>query len=219
MRMLPLILMLLPSIIKIKILTYIGHDIHSTAYIGFSYLDVCRISMGPHSYIGHGNVFKYLERLCMGEGSRIERWNRISSGLSYKGELSIGKRSALTLRHYLDVCHHIVIGEDTIIAGQRSTFFTHSKGIDCVDYAKPIYIGNWCYVGSNVCFVPGAKIGNGVFVGMGSVISGDKQDMNYVLLVGNPARIKRSIDQYSAYFLQGPLEHAHTIGLYRRNSI
>jgi acetyltransferase-like isoleucine patch superfamily enzyme len=215
MRFMPLLLLFLPSYIKKIVLRIFGHDIHHTCYIGFSYLDVRSITLRPNSYIGHGNVFSSLDQLTMDEGSRIERWNRISSGSSYNGVMSLGKRSAITLRHYLDVCDLFNIGDDTIIAGQRSTFFTHSKGIDAVDYVKPISIGNWCYLGSNVCFTPGAKIGNGVFVGMGAVVAGDKSSENYMLIVGNPAKKKRTLDPESAYFKQGPLEHGHTKGLYR----
>ena len=108
------------------------------------------------------------------------------------------------------------VGDDAIIAGHNSTFFTHSKGIDKVDYTKPIRIGDWCYVGSNVCFTPGARLGNGIFVGMGAVVVGDHSAEDYCLLTGNPAKKKRDLDPNAAYFIQGPLEHTHTQGLYRK---
>lgn len=210
------LLMFLPSPIKVVVLRWLGHTIHSTAYIGMSYMGVDHIVMGANTYIGHGNVFTSLRDLVMEEGARINRWNRVASGAMYYGVLHLRPRSALTMRHYLDVCDRIEVGSDTIIAGHRSSFFTHSKGVDVIDYTKPIYIGNWCYIGSNVCFAPGTHLGNGVFVGMGAVVAGDKGDENYCLLVGNPAVKRRDLDPAAEYFMQGPLEHGHTKGLYRR---
>lgn len=209
-KALALFVMLLPSRLKIMVLSARGHDIHPSAYIGFSYMLVGHIVMEANTYIGHGNVLTGLRRLSMAKGSRINRWNRVASAFSYNGELQIGARSAISLRHYLDVCDRFVVGCDTIIAGHRSTFFTHSKGIETIDYTKPIEIGDWCYVGSNACFAPGAKIGQGVFVGMGAVVVGDLSQHNYCLLAGNPASKKKAYPPTAAYFQQGRLVHSHT---------
>ena len=204
-----IIFMFLPMLVKRLLLNMIGHDIDKTAYIGFSYIHAKKIIMKSGTYIGHGNVITNLDRLVMNDGSRINRWNRITSGVNYDGELQIGARSSISLRHYLDVCDVFTIGHDTIIAGHRSTFFTHSKGIDCVDYVKPIVIGDWCYVGSNVCFVPGAGIGSNCFVGMGAVVTKDFTETKYALIAGNPAASRKTIDKDSAYFRQEKLVHQH----------
>lgn len=94
----------------------------------------------------------------------------------------LGERSSVALRHYFDVCDLFEVGKDSIIAGQGSAFFTHSKGLDPVDYVEPIRIGDWCYVGSNICCVPGVTVGHHTFVGMGAVLVGDYSDAPYVLL-------------------------------------
>lgn len=208
-RWLALIIMVLPSTLKVLALRFLGHEVHKTARIGFSYLHVQRLSLGEDTYIGSGNIFTNLNYLQLQREARINRWNRFTSAPGYVGQLIVGQRSSISLRHYFDVCDVVKIGNDTIIAGHRSTFFTHSKGLENVDYVKPIRIGNWCYLGSNLCVVPGAGVGSHCFVGMGAVLVEDLSHEKYCLLVGNPVRIKKRLPEESPYFLQGPLRHPH----------
>lgn len=208
-RWLVLVVLILPLSAKISLLNLLGHKVHRTAYIGFSYLDVQRIELAENSYIGHGNVFKNLHRLELRSGSRINRWNRFTSTPNHDGRLIVGERSSVSLRHYFDVCDMVEIGHDTIVAGHRSTFFTHSKGLEEIDYIRPIYVGDWCYLGSNLCVVPGAKVGSHCFVGMGAVLTRDLYHESYCLLTGNPAGVKKRLSPESPYFTQGKLCQPH----------
>ncbi len=208
-RWMALIVMFLPPATKVTLLRLLGHKVHKTAYIGFSFLHVEHISLAEETYIGHGNVFTNLDQLELQAGARINRWNRFASGPAYAGKLALGERSSISLRHYFDVCDTVQIGHDTIIAGHHSTFFTHSKGVEIVDYVKPIYVGEWCYLGSNLCVVPGARVGSHCFVGMGAVLSGDFSQETYCLLAGNPVSVKKRLSPESPYFAQRALRHPH----------
>lgn len=203
-----LVFALLPSRLKVSLLRKRGAVVGRNVYIGFSVLDADEVTIEDDCYIGHGNVISGLRRFRMGTGSKINRWNRIASARIYtKSEFLLGERSSISLRHYLDVCDRFEIGSDTIIAGHRSTFFTHSKGVDVIDYTKPIIIGSWCYVGSNVSVAPGARLGSHCFLGMGSVLVGDQAELTHRLLAGNPARVVRELNPNASYFTQGPLRH------------
>lgn len=204
-----LLIAFLPSPIKIFILRSMGHEIGRGCYIGASFLGVQRMKLEDSVYIGHGNIITGLQKLRMREGSRINRWNRITSDKSIGSKLYIGRRSAITLRHYFDVCNVVVLGSDSVIAGHKSSFFTHSKGVEKVDYSKPITIGRWCYLGSNLAVAPGTRIPDGVFVGMGAVIAGDRRSTPYVLMAGNPATVKKTLDRKAPYFSQGQLMQPH----------
>lgn len=200
----------LPSRVKIVILNALGNNVHHTAKIGLSVLDIDKIVMEPHTYIGHGNIFKNVPILEMKSGSRINRWNKFTSNRMNHSRLLMGERSSISLNHYFDVCNLIEVGSDTIIAGRNSVFFTHSKGIDIIDYSKPIVIGSWCYLGSGLNVCPGSKIGHNCFVGMGSVLSGDKSEESYTLWIGNPAEKKKKIDKNCSYFKDQPkIRHMH----------
>jgi len=203
------IIAILPSPLKCRALRLLGNEIGGSVYIGFSLLQVRHIVLRGNAYIGHGNIFRNLQYLELGNESRINRWNYFTSGGYEHGSLVMGARSSISMRHYFDVCAEVEIGNDTIVAGIRSTFYTHSKGIDVVDYVKPITIADWCYIGSNVCFLPGATVGSHCFVGMGAVLVGNHSDDEFVLLAGNPARIKKNLDRDCAYYSQGKIVHPH----------
>lgn len=112
-------LMFLPSTLKVKLLRLFGHDVHKSAYIGFSYLNIKNITMGEKSFIGQGNIFTHLDTLEMHSGSRINRWNRFTSDSEFKAEMRLLKHASISLRHYFDVCDLVEIGENTIIAGHK----------------------------------------------------------------------------------------------------
>ena len=59
------------------------------------------------------------------------------------------------------------------------------------EWAKPIRIGNNCWIGASVTILPGVTIGNGVTIGAGSVVVKDIPDNS--LAVGNPARVIKKI--------------------------
>ena len=116
-----LILIPMPSIVKIWILRALGHQIHSSAYIGFSYINIKKLEMRENSYIGFGNIFTNLESLEMHEGSRINRWNRFTSNMMYHGKMRLLKHASIALRHYFDVCDLIEIGQNTICSSAFKT--------------------------------------------------------------------------------------------------
>jgi len=57
---------------------------------------------------------------------------------------------------------------------------------------KPISIGEDCWLGGNVVVLPGVRIGRGVTVGAGSVVTKDVEDFHVV--AGNPARVIRRVE-------------------------
>lgn len=60
-----------------------------------------------------------------------------------------------------------------------------------VEYAKPIEIGDNCWIAGNVTVIGGVKIGSGCVIGAGSVVTRDIPDDS--LAVGNPCRVLRKI--------------------------
>jgi acetyltransferase-like isoleucine patch superfamily enzyme len=99
---------------------------------------------------------------------------------------------------WIDTCT-IEIGARTLVAPNCS-FYSGShplnpflrNGTNGPEDGKPIKIGEDCWIGGNVVVLPGVTIGRGVTVGAGSVVTKDVPD--FVVVVGNPARILRKID-------------------------
>ncbi|KAK3367994.1 galactoside O-acetyltransferase [Podospora didyma] len=99
---------------------------------------------------------------------------------------------------WLDTCT-ITVGARTLI-GPNCSFFAATHPIDPAvrngtrgpEGGKPIVVGEDCWFGGNCIVLPGVTIGRGVTVGAGSVVTKDVPD--YVVVVGNPAKVIRKIE-------------------------
>ena len=59
--------------------------------------------------------------------------------------------------------------------------------------AKPVTIGNDCWLGAGVIVCPGVSIGDGCVIGAGSVVTGDIPPLSFA--AGNPCRVIREITE------------------------
>lgn len=197
---------LLPSRAKIWVLRRMGARIGRGCYIGLSVIDAQDIEIGDHVRIASFNLVHRLTLLQMGQGSRMNGFNWITgAGI---GEFVLGHHSAITRLHFFEASGSIYIGDNSIIAGRGSHFFTHGISSTNLDDVRPIEIGSWCYVGTSSRFVPGSGVSEGTFVGMGAVVTKRIADP-YVLVAGNPAIIKKHLSAKDAYFNRSYLAHDH----------
>lgn len=60
-------------------------------------------------------------------------------------------------------------------------------------YAKPVSIGNDCWLGANVVVCPGVRIGDGCVIGAGSIIVKDIPPRTFA--AGNPCRVIRLLTE------------------------
>ena len=90
------------------------------------------------------------------------------------------------------------IGKDTILAG-GCLITTENHGVDPESdepyqvqplMSKPVQIGQGCWLGQNVCVLPGVTIGNKCIIGANAVVNKDIPD--YSIAVGVPARVVKS---------------------------
>ena len=61
------------------------------------------------------------------------------------------------------------------------------------EYGIGVTIGDSCWIGGNVCILPGVHIGNNVVIGAGSVVTRDIPDNT--IAAGNPCRVIRQITE------------------------
>jgi maltose O-acetyltransferase len=61
-----------------------------------------------------------------------------------------------------------------------------------VNYALPITVGNYAWIGAGAIILPGVTIGDGAVVAAGSVVTKDVAPR--MIVAGNPAREVRSVD-------------------------
>lgn len=207
-RLILVVLLVLPSRLRIFVLRMLGHRIGRNCFIGAAWLDVVRIEMEEGSFIGHLNVFKGLRQLTLGTGARVGRYNVFTASRHYSvlggtghGVVTLAPRAVITMRHYFDCQAAIAIGEDSLIAGIGTVFFTHQKGIAAIHEAKPIDIGPRVYVGGCAVVLPGAVINGHAYVVSGSTIGGKLEDQ-YCIYASPRAVAIKTIAPNAAYFQQ-----------------
>lgn len=66
-------------------------------------------------------------------------------------------------------------------------------------YAKPVNIGDNCWLGANVTVCSGVTIGNGAVIGAGSVVVKDIPENTFA--AGNPCQVIRDITEKDSVFL------------------
>lgn len=198
---------LLPNRVRIALLRWRGAQIGKGCRIGLlTIIDAKQIVLGDNVQIASFNLIHRLVRLEMGCGSRMNGFNWITGAKT--GRFRLGHNSAITRLHFFEASGDILIGDNTIIAGRGSHFFTHGISSTNLDDVRSIEIGPWCYIGSTSRFVPGSGVARGTFVGLGAVITKAFKD-EFVLIAGNPAIIKKRLSPDHAYFDRGFLPHDH----------
>jgi acetyltransferase-like isoleucine patch superfamily enzyme len=111
--------------------------------------------------------------------------------------ISIGNNTAIG--HYVHIWGSggVTIGSDVLIAAHCCiTSLGHDVSRPLMRQsviAKPVIIGDGCWLGYNVTVLPGVTIGKGSVIGAGSVVTKDIPPMS--VAVGNPAKVlkKREI--------------------------
>lgn len=135
---------------------------------------------------------RIVAKLCLdscGKNVNIEKGADFGSGK----EIQIGKNSGLGV----DCCVRgpLIIGDD-VMMGRWCNIITNSHDTSRTDVpmnrqgSKPkkiVVIGSDVWIGNRVIILPGVKIGNGVIIGAGSVVTKDIPD--YAVVGGVPAKI------------------------------
>lgn len=113
------------------------------------------------------------------------------------GTLTIGKDSFVNVQALFDISADIRLGKKVALA-QRVTIVTEThqmgphRGRAAARYAKPVIIGDGCWIGAGAVILPGVEIGAGSIVAAGAVVTADVEPDT--LVGGIPAKAIRSLD-------------------------
>ncbi len=200
---------LLPSFLKrISYKLFFGYRIGKRVHIGFSLIDatecsieddvrighlnlvfgVKKLLIGDHTRIGHLNVIRGGDEVSLGRYSEIIRLNEINSIPDpdvvnpIEPRFLLGAGSIVTTGHKIDFTDRVDIGRRTILGGRNSSLWTHNR-----QRTRPIEIGSFTYVGSEIRVAPGGAIPSRCIVGIGAVITGKLTNEGH-LIGGVPAK-------------------------------
>jgi acetyltransferase-like isoleucine patch superfamily enzyme len=162
--------------------------------------------------IGHGSLVAW-RRIKRVQGNRLSVGENsiVHAHISFEeigGEVRIGSRSFIGRSHL--VCYRsLVIGDDVIMSWGVTIVDHDSHSLnwelrrdDVRDWGKgqknwkhiphaPVVVKDKAWIGFNVSILKGVTIGEGAVVGACSVVTHDIPP--YVVAVGNPARVVRSL--------------------------
>lgn len=103
----------------------------------------------------------------------------------------------------------ISIGKDTTIS-KNVLFLTHDYSLNrgmqikCIKgkymFKGSVEIGENCFIGARVIFLPNTKIGDNCIVGSGAVVKGTYPSNS--IIIGNPAKVVCTIDEWIDKHLQ-----------------
>jgi acetyltransferase-like isoleucine patch superfamily enzyme len=163
---------------------------HLNVFIG-----VKKLSIGDHAKIGHLNIFRGGDEIKLGRYTEIIRLNEINAIPNpiavneVDSRFLLGDGSVIAASHKIDFTDRVEFGKCVILGGRNSSLWTHNRQM-----TKPIIIGDYSYIGSEIRMVPGSEIPAKCIVGIGSVIT-KKLEGEYNLIGGMPAKIIRELDE------------------------
>jgi Carbonic anhydrases/acetyltransferases, isoleucine patch superfamily len=214
---------LLPSFLKRSCYrVFFGYQIGKRVRIGLSIIDAaeCRIDddvqighlnlivrvkklvVRDHVRIGHVNIIRGGDEVNLGRYSEIIRMNEINSIAEPEvvnpidPRFMLGDGSIITTGHKIDFTDRVTIGRRSILGGRNSSLWTHNR-----QRTRPIEIGAFAYIGSEIRIAPGGTIPSRCIVGIGSVITGALSEEGY-LIAGVPAKPVKELDDEDQFLIE-----------------
>lgn len=201
---------------------FFGYRIGRRVRIGFSIIDAasCEIAddsrighlnlvigvnnlvIGDHVRVGHLNIIRGGDEVILGPYSELLRLNEINSIPEpevvnpVNPKFRLGAGSVITTGHKIDFTDRVTIGRRTILGGRNSSFWTHNR-----QKTRPITIGDFAYVGSEIRMAPGASIPSRCIVGIGSVVINEVNGEGW-LIAGVPAKPIKELDGDDRFLIE-----------------
>lgn len=119
-----------------------------------------------------------------------------SLAVDYGCNIRLGHRFYSNFNLTILDCALVTIG-DRVMFGPNVSILTatHETEVqsrrDDVEYAKPVTIGDDCWIGGHVVILPGVTIGEGCTIAASSVVT--KSIPSWSVAMGTPARVVRSV--------------------------
>jgi acetyltransferase-like isoleucine patch superfamily enzyme len=163
---------------------------------------VTRLEIGDHVKIGHLNIIRGGDEVKLGRYSEIIRMNEINSIAEPEvvnqidPRFSLGAGSIITAGHKIDFTDRVTIGRRSILGGRNSSLWTHNR-----QRTRPIDIGSFAYLGSEIRIAPGGSVPSRCIVGIGSVITGELTAEGY-LIAGVPAKPLKELSEEDRFLVE-----------------
>ena len=165
-------------------------------------LGVKKIVIGDHVRIGHVNIIRGGHEVSLGRYAEIIRMNEINSIPNpdvvnpTDPRFLLGEGSIITTGHKIDFTDRVTIGRRSILGGRNSSLWTHNR-----QRTRPIDIGSFVYIGSEIRMAPGSSVPSRCIVGIGSVITNELTAEGH-LIAGVPAKAVKELSDEDLFLIQ-----------------
>jgi acetyltransferase-like isoleucine patch superfamily enzyme len=165
-------------------------------------IGVKKLTVGDHVRIGHLNILRGGDEVRLGRYAEIIRMNEINSIPEpdvvnpIDPRFILGEGSVVTTGHKIDFTDRVEIGRRTILGGRNSSLWTHNR-----QRTRPIDIGSFTYIGSEIRVAPGGSIPSRCIVGIGAVITGQLKEENF-LIGGVPAKPIKQLSEEDTFLIE-----------------
>lgn len=185
----------MPGELRSRLLRPLGWQVDPSAKIGFSWVSVASLRLGPRARIGHLCVLERLEEVALAERAEIGRGTRVRGSERGEGSLRMGAAAAIAERHFLDAGAGVELGKYANLAGRGTQVWTHHRRRHHPESElerAPVRIGERAYVGSRAVLLPGVELAEGATVAAGAIVSAAAAAECRAggLLAGNPAQVQ-----------------------------
>lgn len=117
--------------------------------------------------------------------------------IDYGCNISIGKRFYANFNLCILDCAIVTIGDRVMLGPNVSIFAaTHETDVksrrENIEFAKPVTIGDDCWIGGHTVILPGVTIGQGCTIAAGAIVT--KDIPAWSVAMGQPARVVKKVD-------------------------
>jgi len=147
-----------------------------------------------NSVADEGERQRILAALFAGAGPRL--WIEPPFFCDYGFNITLGENVFFNFNCVILDCAPVTIGSN-VLFGPAVQIYTASHPMSAaerrasLEFARPITIGDDCWIGGGALILPGATIGARTVVGAGSVVTRDLPPDTFA--AGNPARVIREL--------------------------
>lgn len=120
---------------------------------------------------------------------------RIGEGTFINFNLTVQDDAEVVIGDHCDFGPNVTIVTPVhpMLAGERRMMLDENGRAGRFCFAKPVHIGNECWIGANAVICPGVTIGDRCVIGAGSVVTRDVPPDSFA--AGNPCRVIRALTE------------------------
>ena len=166
-------------------------------------------SFGRGSSIQPFVIFEGSEGIHMGSGTHLRAGCRVQTVPAYPASPAapaqkpllrigdgtlVGRFCHITAKERVEIGDRVLMGEGILIADHDHGFkdTTIAPRDQPLEAARPVSIGDACWIGNGAAILAGARLGTHVVVGANAVVRGEVPP--FTVVAGNPARPVRRYD-------------------------